>query len=139
MPVLGYHGGEMIENIISRYDHWIAFALLCFIGVKMIVESFKKDDNNNPGACRDPSRGMTLVMLSVATSIDAAAVGFSFAALNTPIFLPAIIIGVVCAGCSAIGLYLGNKIGNRVGAWAERFGGGILIAIGVKIVVEHLM
>jgi putative Mn2+ efflux pump MntP len=81
---------------------------------------------------------MTPVMLSVANSIDAAAVGFSFAALNAPIFLPAIIIGVVCAGFSAFGLYLGPKIGSRVGAWVERFAGGILIAIGVKIIIEHL-
>jgi putative Mn2+ efflux pump MntP len=77
-------------------------------------------------------------MLSVATSIDAAAVGLSFAALNLPIIIPAIIIGIVCALFSAVGLFLGNRIGSFLGPWAERLGGAILIAIGIKILFENL-
>jgi len=78
-------------------------------------------------------------MLSIATSIDAAAVGFSFAALGTPVFQPAVIIGIICAACSAAGLYLGQKIGSAIGSRAERLGGVILVLIGVKILIEHIL
>ncbi|MBN1756727.1 MAG: manganese efflux pump [Chitinispirillaceae bacterium] len=137
MPILGYYGGVMIESIISRYGHWIALIILSFIGAKMLWESFKDTDKNDSLSFVDPSRGMTLVMLSIATSIDAAAIGFSVAALSIPILKPAIIIGIVCAVCSAVGLFLGTIIGLKIGAWAERLGGVVLIAIGIKIVSER--
>ena len=139
MPLIGYYGGVVIERIISSYDHWIALIILSFIGLKMVWESFKDEKDNNKAGFKDPSRGMTLVMLSIATSIDAAAVGFSFAALKISIILSASIIGIVCAICSAGGHYLGNKIGTRIGKWAERFGGVILVLIGLKILIEHVL
>jgi putative Mn2+ efflux pump MntP len=137
MPVLGFYSGVLIENVIRRYGPWVALTLLVLIGVKMLWESFGQEETDE--IQKDPSRGMSLVMLSVATSIDAAAVGLSFAALRFPIFIPAIIIGIVCALFSAVGLYLGNKIGSFLGPWAERLGGAMLIAIGVKILFEHLL
>lgn len=136
MPVAGYYGGVMVENIIGRYDHWIALILLNLIGLKMIWESF--DTEKKVDEKKDPSRGLTLVVLSVATSIDAAAVGFSLAALDIPVLLPAVIIGLVCVFFSALGLFLGNKIGSFIGTWAERAGGLILMLIGLKILFEHL-
>lgn len=139
MPLAGYYGGVLIENIISSYDHWIALLILTFIGLKMIWESFSDKSDHTSTNLKDPSRGVTLVMLSIATSIDAAAIGFSFAALKLSILVPAIIIGVVCAICSAVGLFLGNTIGSRIGRWAERFGGVILIAIGIKILIDHII
>ncbi|MBN1697529.1 MAG: manganese efflux pump [Spirochaetales bacterium] len=136
MPILGYYGGILIEEMICCYDHWIAMALLSFIGGKMIWESFKKEDRNNDD--KDPSRGITLIMLSIATSIDAAAVGFSLAALKSPVIIPAIFIGLICILFSVIGVFLGDKIGSKLGVWAERIGGTILIVIGLKILIEHM-
>lgn len=112
--------------------------ILSIIGGKMLWESFLKKDKKSETDSNDPSRGMTLIILSIATSIDAAAIGFSFAALKIPILSPAVAIGVVCLFCSAMGLYLGNKIGSRIGAWAERAGGLVLILLGVKILIDHL-
>lgn len=105
----------------------------------MLWETFKDDDEKTEAdVFRDPSKGWSLVMLSVATSIDAAAVGFSLAALRVSVVTPAVIIGVVCALCSAIGLTIGARIGSAVGVWAERFGGVVLIGIGLKILLEHI-
>jgi len=136
MPLLGYVAGVLIENILHQYGPWIAMSLLSFIGIKMMWESFDLDGSEKND--KDPSRGASLVMLSIATSIDAAAVGLSFNALGLPILIPSIIIGIVCALFSAIGVYLGNTIGSFLGAWAERLGGVILIGIGMKILLEHL-
>ena len=138
MPVAGYYSGVLVAELISSYDHWIALVLLSFIGIKMIRESFTKNDDDDKAGQSDPSRGLTLILLSIATSIDAAAVGFSFAALEIPVLIPAVFIGIICLLLSAAGLYLGSKIGSRTGVWAERFGGVILIFIGFKILFEHL-
>lgn len=137
MPIIGYYAGILIADYIYTFDHWIALIILSVIGIKMIWESFKQGGGSQDGA--DPSRGMTLIMLSIATSIDASAVGLSFAALNIPVLFPAVIIGIVCIICSAFGVYLGNKIGLRIGKWAERFGGLVLVLLGVKICLEHLI
>lgn len=138
MPILGYYSGVMIASIICCYDHWIALAILSLIGLKMIWESFRKRPDNDYSDCRDPSRGLTLIMLSIATSIDAAAIGFSLAALGIPVLKPSIIIGIVCAFCSAFGILLGSKIGTHIDVWAERAGGIVLILIGIKILTEHI-
>ncbi len=136
MPIIGYYGGVLLQDYISRYDHWVAFTLLSIIGLKMIWETLgHKDEDRNQS---DPSRGKTLIMLSIATSIDAAAVGFSFALLKIPILVPSIIIGLVCMSFSALGIFLGRMIGSMIGIWAERLGGVTLIAIGVKILADHL-
>lgn len=138
MPIIGYYGGVAVEKFISSYDHWIAMVILSIIGGKMLLETFKDDEKKDECEFRDPSKGLSLVVLSVATSIDAAAIGFSLAALRVSVVTPAVIIGIVCAVCSGIGLTIGARIGSAVGVWAERFGGIVLIGIGFKILLEHL-
>jgi len=137
MPLIGYAGGITVEPVIKNYDHWIAFVLLGYIGGKMIWEGIRtKDDSCDTN---DPSRGKNLFILSVATSIDALAVGLSFGVLSKPILIPSIIIGVVCALFSALGVFLGKKAGTFLGKKGEIIGGLCLIAIGVKTLIDHLM
>ena len=122
MPVIGWFLGSRFEHIITSFDHWIAFGLLAIIGVNMIQESFSKAEELN-----DDFGVKTMLMMAVATSIDALAVGVTFACLEVSI-LPS----------SALGIYIGHIFGLRFKAWAERAGGAILILIGVKILLEHL-
>lgn len=144
MPVVGWHAGSALESLISKFDHWIAFSLLLLIGLNMIRESLfakkisyaEKRQEKHPVS--DPSKGLTLLMLSIATSIDAAAVGFSLSALNVPVLKPAAIIGAVCAACSAAGVFIGKRAGTVLGGKAGFAGGVVLIAIGVKILIEHI-
>ncbi len=138
MPLVGFFAGVYAEKLIQDYDHWVAFLLLAIVGVKMIMESFKHEDLDEPSAAADPTRGWTLLVLAVATSIDAIAVGFSFGLLKTSILLPSVIIGVCCFFLTYLGTLIGNKIGELGGHWVERFGGAVLILIGVKIVYEHM-
>ncbi|MBN1496514.1 MAG: manganese efflux pump [Spirochaetes bacterium] len=139
MPVIGFFGGMYLERHIKAYDHWLAFGLLAFIGLKMVRESFSGESAEcPPGRRPDPSRGWSLLVLSVATSIDALAVGLSIGVLNRPILLPSIIIGVVCAIVSAIGVAIGSRVGPLFGRRAETVGGLVLIAIGIKILIEHM-
>jgi putative Mn2+ efflux pump MntP len=135
MPVLGWFLGSWIQDYIVFIDHWIAFGLLAFVGVRMIKSGFAKDDVPDN---LDPSKGMNLVMLSIATSIDAFAIGLSFAMLKVNIWFPGIVIGVITGILSLIGVQLGNKLGVRFGKKMELIGGAILIIIGVRILFEHL-
>jgi len=135
MPIIGWAAGTTIVRFIEAYDHWIAFGLLAYVGGKMIKESFE-DKHQDFGA--DPTRKWTLVMLAIATSIDALAVGLSLALLKVPILYPSIIIGLVAAGMTAAGLALGRPLG-RFGKRMELIGGLVLIGIGLRIVIEHLM
>jgi putative Mn2+ efflux pump MntP len=136
MPVLGWLAGSSIEHIISRVDHWIAALLLAYVGSKMMREGF----NALPAAFpEDPSRGKNLVMLSVATSIDAFAVGLSLAMLNVHIVTPAAIIGVVTFSLSLLGLLIGNDLGYKFGKVTQVFGGVILIGIGLRVLASHLI
>ena len=135
MPVIGWLVGSTFSSWILAVDHWVAFGLLFVIGTRMIWESFR-DDSGAPA--KDPTRGWTLLVLAVATSIDALAVGLSLAFLKTSIWYPAVVIGIVAAILSAIGALFGCRLGHRFGVWAERAGGLVLIGIGVKILVEHL-
>ena len=147
MPVLGWFLGLTVRDFIERWDHWVAFALLAFVGVNMLRESFsseqseKKDHSDSPATSNhnDPTRGLSLLMLSVATSIDALAVGLSFALLKMPVWLPAAIIGAVCALLSATGLFLGKTLSHAdmLGKRAELLGGIVLLGIGLKILYEH--
>jgi len=134
MPVIGWFIGSTIQTYIEVIDHWIAFALLGYIGFKMIKESLEKDKVKK----ENPSKGKNLVILSVATSIDALAVGFSMALLNVDIWYPSVIIGVVTGILSFAGIILGNKLGMRFGKQMELIGGIVLIIIGLKILIEHL-
>jgi len=137
MTCLGWLAGLSIRSLIEAIDHWIAFGLLLFIAVKMIVEGIKGSDTQEFGT--DPTRGGTMVMLSVATSIDALAVGLSLSMLSIGIWTPIVLIGVVAALMTALGLYLGKVIGSStmLGPWAQGAGGVVLIAIGIKILYEH--
>lgn len=137
MPVIGYFAGMYIEQYIRSYDHWVAFTLLAFIGARMIYEALSGGDESKFEA-RDPSRGMTLVVLSVATSIDALAVGLSFGVLGREILVPSVVIGVTCALFSIAGVFIGKRAGALVGRRAEALGGVMLVLIGVKILADHM-
>lgn len=134
MPLLGWYSGIGIEKYIVEFDHWIAFILLAFIGTKMIYEGFTKEETDQVNQIKKT----TLIGQSIATSIDAFAVGISFAFLKLSIIKPVLIIGIVTFLFSMIGLRLGKSLGQNFGKSVEIFGGIILIGIGVKIVIEHI-
>lgn len=133
MPLIGYALGARFGDLITSYDHWIAFGLLALIGGKMILESRRTDDVANGSF--EPA---AMFPLAVATSIDALAVGVSFAFLGVDIVPAVVLIGVITFVASAIGLKVGNVFGSRQKSGAELFGGIVLIAIGLKILLEHL-
>lgn len=135
MPVIGWAIGLSLQSIIVEVDHWIAFGLLAFIGVKMIYEALK---NNGEKPVEKTLKLHTLLTLAVATSIDALMVGLSFAFLKTSILLPVAVIGIVTFTLAFAGFYFGGILGKTFGHRIEILGGLILIAIGVKILVEHL-
>jgi manganese efflux pump family protein len=134
MPVIGWLVGAKIAPITKDYDHWFVFGLLGFIGVRMIYSALKGEESQSS----DPSRGLTLVLLSIAVSIDALAVGMSLGLLGIFVWYPAIFIGVVTGVLSLVGLRLGNLFGNRFGKPVEIIGGLVLIAIGAQILVSAL-
>ncbi len=136
MPVLGYGAGRTFRSHIMAFDHWIAFGLLLAIGVKMIYEALRMEAIERSAP---EMTGFALLGLSIATSIDALAVGISFSFLSVAILLPVLIIGVVTFGMSFMGVLLGNKFGGLFEKKIEILGGIILIGIGVKILLEHLM
>lgn len=135
MPVLGWAGGLSIERYIRDFDHWIAFGLLLYVGGRMLRSGLT---NGQETYLSDPSRGRTLIMLAVATSIDALAVGLSLAMLRVSIIQPVIVIGVLTAALSWFGLHVGNRLGLRFGKRMEVIGGLILIGIGLRILISHL-
>jgi putative Mn2+ efflux pump MntP len=135
MPVAGWLAGLTVVNIIADYDHWIAFALLAYVGGKMIREGLEKESDEEKA---DSTRGLPLLLLSIATSIDALAVGFSFSLLKVPIVVSAAIIGVVCFLMTAVGMIFGKVLAKIFGKKVEIFGGIVLIAIGVKILIDHI-
>ena len=134
MPVFGWLAGANFVELIEGFDHWIAFGLLSFIGCRMIYESIKKDAKKVIGSL---SLGILLV-LSVATSIDALAVGLSLSFLKASIVAPAITTGIITFSLSFLGMYLGNRFGRFFKNKIEILGGIILIIIGVNILLEHL-
>ena len=136
MPVLGWLAGNTIASLIARFDHWVALGLLAFVGVRMIRSGL---DSDGETYLSDPSRGGTLVMLSLATSIDAFAIGLSLAMLRVQILYPSAVIGVVTASLSLIGLLIGHKLGATFGKRMEIVGGVILLGIGGRILVTHLI
>jgi putative Mn2+ efflux pump MntP len=137
MPLIGWTAAQSFLRYIQQVDHWVAFGLLCLVGGKMVLSSFQYERARSK-ASNDPSKGLTLVMLSVATSIDAFAVGLSFAALEEGILYPSFIIGVVAFLLTLAGTRLGPLAGKLVSKGAEFLGGLILILIGIKILAEHL-
>lgn len=137
MPVIGWGAGTTIIGLIEGFDHWVAFALLLGVGGKMIVESFRRSEDFKIRKS-DPTKGLSLFVLSVATSLDALAVGLSLAALHAAIAYPAAVIGVVAFLMTVVGMKLGPVLGRIMGKRAELAGGLILILIGIKILVDHL-
>jgi putative Mn2+ efflux pump MntP len=134
MPLTGWFAGLSVIHLISTLDHWVAFGLLSFIGGKMIFESFELDEEKK---WMNQMKLSVLLLLSVATSIDALAVGFSFAVLKIHIIVPIIIIGIVAFLFSFAGVYIGDKFGHFFERKIEFAGGLILIGIGIKILIEH--
>ena len=137
MPITGWLLGRTVQQYIVDYDHWIALTLLALIGGHMIYEALHPDKEERKTG--DPTRGLSLILLSVATSIDALAVGLSLAMLNVSVWFPALIIGLVACVFTLIGLRIGRRIGESWGPRVEIFGGIILILIGIKIVIEHTL
>ena len=137
MPALGWLAGRTIVNFISGYDHWVAFTLLALVGGRMIWESFRPSDSQKKRI--DISKGLLLVTLAVATSIDALAVGLTFAFLNVNIAIACSIIGVVAFGVTVAGFTLGRKISTWLGKYAEAIGGVILIVIGFRVLLTHIL
>ncbi len=137
MPVIGWSAGLTVRSRIEAYDHWVAFALLAFVAQGMLRSAFKGEQAETEA--KDPTKGMTMVMLSVATSIDALAVGLSLSMINISIWTPALIIGLVAGVFTTAGMHLGKAIGSvaPLSRWAEMTGGIVLLAIGVNILKEH--
>jgi len=137
MPVLGWTAGRSVTAMIQSFDHWVAFALLVFVGGRMIIEGTGRREKK-PVRNKDVTRGAELVLLSVATSLDALAAGLSFAALGMRVFGPALLIGGVAMVLSYAGARFGPRLGRALGRGTELFGGLVLIGIGVKILLDHL-
>ena len=133
MPLIGYLLGATFTSIVSDFDHWVAFFLLGIIGFNMIRDSFFKDDDKQD----DNFSFRTMLMLAVATSIDALAVGVSFAFLSVDLWVSVALIGITTFILSAIGLKIGNIFGNKYKSKAEFTGGIVLVLMGIKILVEH--
>ncbi|MCI8804984.1 MAG: manganese efflux pump [Clostridiales bacterium] len=142
MPIIGWFCAKNFKNAIENFDHWVAFILLLIIGGKMFLESFKTEKENVTNN-KNILSFYNMTILAIATSIDALAIGVSFAFLNNSqetldIWQSSAIIGIVAFTMSYAGVYLGKKIGGLIEKNAERTGGVILIGIGVKILIEHL-
>ena len=136
MPILGYFFGTSFESFITNIDHWIAFILLVIIGAKMIQEAFQKDKDGDE--YNEDISVKTMLILSIATSIDALAVGITFAFLKVDLVLAVSLIGIITFILSVLGTKIGNRFGDKYKSKAELIGGIILILIGLKILLEHL-
>lgn len=135
MPIIGYYLGESFHQYISQFDYIVAFILLLLIGLNMIREAFSKGEDDQS----DDIGVKIMFLLAIATSIDALAVGISFSMDGVDVLMPAAVIGVVTLMISAAGVKLGSVVGDRYSSKAEILGGIILILLGVKILLEHLL
>ncbi|OQB38336.1 MAG: putative manganese efflux pump MntP [Candidatus Hydrogenedentes bacterium ADurb.Bin179] len=138
MPVLGWASGQYAAAVVTRFDHWVAFGLLSFIGGKAIREALSEKEAEER-IINDPTRGMSLVSLSLATSMDAFAIGLSFGMLSVNVWQAIVVIGIVTGILTMLGMLFGSFLGRRFGAIMEVVGGLILIAIGLKILFDHLL
>jgi len=138
MPIAGWTAGSTIASLIANYDHWVAFGLLAIVGSKMIREGTRTETTT--GTYRsDLTRGIPLLVFSIATSIDALAVGLTFAFTNVAVLYPAMVIGAIAALFTLFGLYLGSKSSRIFGKHVEVIGGIILIFIGLRILITHIL
>ena len=136
MPVIGWLIGRQFIDVISEWDHWIIFGLLGYLGIAMIREGLSDDDEEDDE--KQFLGAWEMIMLSIATSLDAMAVGLTFAFLPINVWEASTMIGVITFGISLIGVYLGKFMGQFVGKYADILGGGVLILIGTKILLQHL-
>ncbi len=132
MPVIGWLIGEEVAGYVDGYGSWVAFLLLAYVGGKMLWESRRPSSQKST---RDPTRGATLVTLSVATSIDALAVGISMALWGVSVWVPSAVIGLVTAALTIVGIRFGGRLGSGWSHWAEIVGGSVLILIGVRMLL----
>jgi putative Mn2+ efflux pump MntP len=139
MPVIGWGLGSSVRSYMEAYAHWIAFALLALVGSNMLKEAILSDEDEKAKPLKDSTKGLTLVMLSVATSIDAMAVGLSMSMLQVSIITPALIIGIVAGLFTIFGLHLGKRVARLtwLSTWAEIVGGLVLWLIGLNILREN--
>jgi putative Mn2+ efflux pump MntP len=136
MPLVGWQVGSQLGPLLRLWDHWVAFVLLAAIGGKMIWDAKAESGNlARPGA--DPFGLSTMLLLAIATSIDALAAGITLPMLDAPLWGSIATIGLVTAACSAAGLFAGRQFGQRLGARLDLFGGLLLIGLGVKVLLEH--
>lgn len=136
MTLLGWLAGTTIASLIASVDHWVAMVLLGYVGINMIRSGANPECETYQ---TNPSKGKLLMMLCVATSLDALAVGLSMAMLKTSVLFPSVVIGVVASALSTVGLFAGNKLGETFGKRMEILGGLILVGIGLRILYTHLI
>ncbi|MFN8210803.1 MAG: manganese efflux pump MntP family protein [Bacteroidales bacterium] len=136
LTIAGYFLGSLISDLLKASDHWIALGLLSFLGIKMIIEGIRRDDNSE---VKDYSKLLILITVAVSTSIDAFAVGVSFAILDIMIWVSGIIIGAVTFIASMTAIRIGKSAGSHLGQRVEIIGGIILMSIGIKIFIEHML
>jgi len=134
MPILGWFVSRRLPGTVSVWGPWIAFALLFTLGAKMVVESLA-GKNTDPAECADPTRGLSLVILSVAASLDALGVGFSLGLLGSALITPAVWFGVTAGAMTWVAMKLGNRLSMKFGRWVEAAGGLILIALALEFVL----
>lgn len=134
MPVLGWTAGRSLAGWIGAYDHWVAFGLLTFVGGRMLWQVWSESEEKH---ANDPTRGWLLVTLSIATSLDALAVGLSMAFLKVLVWGPSLVIGLITASLVVVGIGSGHRLGGRFGKWAQVTGGLVLMGIGLRIVISH--
>lgn len=143
MPALGWLAGGALYSLVNAWDHWVAFGLLFFVAVSMIREAFEKDEDNGQCECRSMGSDIAwgkLAMLAVATSLDALAVGFSFAMVSMPIAGPAAIIGIVCALLTALAMLAAGVLSEKAARHSKKLsllGAAVLLLIGLRILFEH--
>jgi len=135
MLVAGWYAGQTVVEIVEAYDHWIAFALLLLVGAHMLWEAIHGEEEH--ARRTDITRGLALLTLSIATSIDSLGVGLSLAFVESKVWLAALIVGSVCFLITAAGFYTGKRVGGRLGRWADAIGGLVLIGIGIRILITH--
>jgi putative Mn2+ efflux pump MntP len=135
MPVIGALAGTFLERLVEPWDHWLAFGLLAFIGGRMIFGALRGAERRVE---RDLTRGLSLIALSLAVSIDALAAGFTLALEDVPIALPVVVIGLTAAALTAVGMLIAGRISDRFGKRCEVGAGVVLIGLGIKILVDAL-
>ena len=136
MLVGGWYAGQTVVETVEAYDHWIAFSLLLLVGAHMLWEAIRGEEENRKRT--DITRGIPLLTLSIATSIDSLGVGLGLAFVESRVWLAALIVGSVCFLITAAGFYTGRRVGGWLGRWADALGGLVLIGIGIRILITHL-